>query len=421
MRALDDVGVFQTHLAVDGEAIEFLVGVLAEVGALDPQLLGKRDLTRSSALVFGIVDSIHHLDLILRIVVNDELHRVEDGHRADGGLVKILAGTELQQGDINDVVAFGHTDGLGEITDGGWRITSTTQTTDGRHARVVPTVNVMFLNELQQFALAHDGVVEIQTCKLDLLRVMDVQRFAEPVVERTVHLEFQRADGMRDALDGVALSVCEVVHRVDAPLVAGAVVFGVQDAVHDGVAEVHVGRCHVDFGAEHAAAVRELTRLHATEQVEVLLHAAVAVRTLRAGCSRHSPTLADLLLCLVIDIRETVLNELLGPQVELVEVVGSVVFRRPLEAQPLDVLADGVHIFGVFLHGIRVVKAEVGLSAIFLSNTEVQTDGLGVADMQVTVRLWWESRLYSAIVLPVLNVFFDNLLNEIHIFRVLRC
>ena len=421
VRALDDVGVFQTHLTVNGEAVEFLVGIFAEVGTLYPQLLGKRNLTGACTLVLGIVDSIHHLHLILWIVVDDELHRVEDGHRADGGLVEILAGAELEQGNVDDVVAFGHTNSFSEIADSGRRVTSAAQTANSGHARVIPTSNVIFLDELQQFALTHDGVVEVQTRKLNLLRMMDMQCLAEPVVERTVHFELQRADGVRDTLDGVALSVREIVHRIDAPFVASAVVFGVQDAVHDGVAEVHVRRCHVDLSAEHAAAVRELARLHATEQVEVLLHAAVAVRALRAGCRGHSPALADLFLCLIIDISETVLDELLGPYVELVEVVGGVVFRRPLEAQPLDVLADGVHIFGVLLHGVRVVEAQVGLPAIFLSNTEVQTDGLGVADMQIAVRLWRESRLYSAIVFPVLNVFFDNLLNEIHIFKVLRC
>ena len=192
---------------------------------------------------------------------------------------------------------------------------------------------------------------------------------------------------------------------------------GVQDAVHDGVAEVHVGRRHVNFGAEHTAAVRELARLHAAEEVEVLLHAAVAVRTFHARGGGHSPTLADLLLRLIINIRETVLNELLRPQVKLVEVVGSVMLLRPLETQPFDVVPDGIHIFGVFLHGVGIIKTQVGLAAVFLSDTEVQTDGLGMTDMQIAVRFRWKSGIYFRIVFPVLDVFFDNLLNEIHILR----
>ena len=46
------------------------------------------------------------------------------------------------------------------------------------------------------------------------------------------------------------LAVREVVHRIDAPLVAGAVMLGVQDAVHHRVAHVQIGRGHVDLGAQ---------------------------------------------------------------------------------------------------------------------------------------------------------------------------
>ena len=79
--------------------------------------------------------------------------------------------------------------------------------------------------------------------------------------------------------DRVRLAVGVVVHRVDAPLVARAVVRGVQDAVHDRIAHVEVGRGHVDLGAQRAAAVRELAGPHALEQVQVLLHGPIAVGT----------------------------------------------------------------------------------------------------------------------------------------------
>jgi hypothetical protein len=50
----------------------------------------------------------------------------------------------------------------------------------------------------------------------------------------------------------------EVVGRIDAPGLAGARVGGVQDAVEDGIAQVHVARGHVDPGAQDARAVGEL-------------------------------------------------------------------------------------------------------------------------------------------------------------------
>ena len=98
----------------------------------------------------------------------------------------------------------------------------------------------------------------------------------EPVVERAVVLELQRADGVRDALDGVRLAVGEVVDRVDAPGSPVRGWAGVQDAVEHGVAQVDVAGRHVDLGPQHARAVRELARPHPAEEVEVFLHRAFA-------------------------------------------------------------------------------------------------------------------------------------------------
>jgi hypothetical protein len=59
----------------------------------------------------------------------------------------------------------------------------------------------------------------------------------------------------------------------------------------------------------------------------------------------------------------------------------------PVIAQPADVFLDGVDIFLLFLDRIGVVEAQVAAAAEFLGDAEVQPDRLGVADMQVAVRL----------------------------------
>ena len=77
--------------------------------------------------------------------------------------------------------------------------------------------------------------------------------------------ELERAHGVRNFLDRVRLTVRVVVHGIDAPLVPGAVMLGMQDAVHHRVAHIEVGRRHVDLGAQNLGAVGELARLHALE------------------------------------------------------------------------------------------------------------------------------------------------------------
>ena len=117
---------------------------------------------------------------------------------------------------------FAHADARAEVADRFRRVAAAPQAGDGRHARIVPSGDVPVLHELQQLALAHHGVVQVQPRELDLLRpiVARTDVSTQPVVERPVILELQRAQRVRDALERVRQRMREVVHRVDAPGVA---------------------------------------------------------------------------------------------------------------------------------------------------------------------------------------------------------
>jgi len=95
---------------------------------------------------------------------------------------------------------------------------------------------VAFLDELQQLALGKDDVREIEPRELVLARQRPLELAAlgklldDPVVERPVILELERADRVRDALEGIRDAVCVVVERIDAPAIAGTVVARVASA-----------------------------------------------------------------------------------------------------------------------------------------------------------------------------------------------
>ena len=210
----------------------------------------------------------------------------------------------------------------------------------------------------------------------------------EPVVERPVVLEFQRADRMRDVLDRVRLAVRVVVARIDLPLRAGARMAGMEDAVHHRVAQVDVARRHVDLGAQHAGAVLELAGAHAAEQIEVLLDRAVAERRVLARLGQRAAVLAHLGRRLVVDIGLAGADQVLGPVVQPLEIVRGVVeVLAPVEAEPAHVALDGVDVFLLFLDRIGVVEAQVAAAAELLRDAEVEADGFGVADVQIAVRL----------------------------------
>src|ERR1700750_1936059 len=90
---------------------------------------------------------------------------------------------------------------------------------------------------------------------------------------------------MRDAFHAITLAVRKIVHGINAPFIAGAVVVRMLDAVNDGIAHEHVGMLHVNFSAKGAAAIGELTVLHAAKQVKVFFRRAAAEWAVLAGFS----------------------------------------------------------------------------------------------------------------------------------------
>ena len=105
-----------------------------------------------------------------------------------------------------------------------------------------------------------------------------------PVVQGPVVFELQGADRVGDSLDGVGDRVGLVVHGVDRPG-AGAVVLGVADAVQQRVAHLHVALAR-SILARSTAPRQEIPGLHAGEQVQVLLDAAVPVRASGPGSAK---------------------------------------------------------------------------------------------------------------------------------------
>ena len=84
-----------------------------------------------------------------------------------------------------------------------------------------------------------------------------------------------------------------------------------------------------------------------------------------------------------------------------------------METEPLDVLHDRVHIFDVFFFWIRVVETQIGVAMELVGKAEVETDGLGVTNMQIAVGLRRKARLHATLVLVRLQVLDDSVPNKI--------
>jgi hypothetical protein len=223
------------------------------------------------------------------------------------------------------------------------------------------------------------------------------ERVEQPVVERPLVLELERADAVRDLLERILDRVRVGVHRVDAPCVAGVVVGRPLDAVERRVAQVDVRARHVDLRAQHRGAVGEIAGAHRPKACEVLGRRAVAVRAVGARMAEVAAGRAHRLGALLVDVGMAGRDQRLRGAVHEVEIVARVVqvaraVRVPVVAEPGHRVEDAVDVLLLLLLGIGVVEAHVADAAVFGGEAEVQRDAFRMADVQVAVRLRREAR-----------------------------
>ena len=412
--ALDDVRALQANLPAGGQAEELLDGFLHEVLFFDVQLAAEGHGAGAHLGMVGVVLHLQRIQLILGPVDERDLQRIHHGHGPGRGVAQRLAHAVIQQIALHLGIALGHAHAAHEVVNGGGGIAAAAHGHQRGHAGIVPAADHLFLHQAAQIALGHDGALDVQAGELDLARrlIGHLRLADEPVVQRAMDLVFQRAQRVGHALDGVLHGMLEVVHGIDAPLSAGAMVRMAVDAVHGRVAQQHVGRGHVDLGAQHAGALFELAVLHALEQVEVLLHRAVAIGAVHAGPGQRAAIDAHFLGRLVVHVGNAAADHVAGDLIELSEEIGREMQLVPLVAQPFDVGLNALDEGGFLLGGIGIVKAEIALSAVLLGNAEVDAQRLGMADVQIAVRLRREARAHM-VETTVGKILVDKFLNEI--------
>ena len=412
--AADEVARAQAHLGAGGKAEVFRRRHLHEVLAIDVELAREGDEARACLGVLGMVHRLHLLDKVRGVVRQDDLDGIEHSHVTRGGAVQHVAHGRFKEREVVGAFEFRDPDGLAEIADRFGRVTAASDARDRRHAGIIPSAHMAIIDELEQLALAHHRVVQIEPGEFDLAGPRGHgEVLEEPVVEGPVVLEFQGAERMGDMLERIALPVGVVVDRVEAPRIAGAMVLSVEDAVEDGVAQVQVRVRHIDLGAQDLFAVGEFAGPHPGEKIEALLDGTIPPGALGARVLQIAAGFADLLGALILDVGFAFFDEKNGPVIELLEVVGGEIeVLAPVEAEPADVGLDRLDVFDLLLGRIRVVEAKVAAAAILLRNAEIETDRFGVAQMQVAVRLGRETG-HRAGVFARGEIFFDDLADEV--------
>jgi hypothetical protein len=88
-------------------------------------------------------------------------------------------------------------------------------------------------------------------------------------------------------------------------------------------------------------------------------------------------------------------------------------YRRSKEAEPPQILFDGVDVLDVLSRRIRIVEPEIARTAELLRHAEIEADGFRVTDMEVPVRLGRKARGHTSAVLPGLDVLDDDGADEV--------
>jgi hypothetical protein len=115
VRAGHEVGTPQPHLAAGRQPEELRRRVLGEVVALDPKLPREGHATCAGARVLGVVGDLDVLDAPGRVIVDDDLERVEHAEAPRSGPVEDLTHGVLELAELDDAVGLGHADHRREV------------------------------------------------------------------------------------------------------------------------------------------------------------------------------------------------------------------------------------------------------------------------------------------------------------------
>ena len=206
----------------------------------------------------------------------------------------------------------------------------------------------------------------------------------------------------------------KIVHRIDAPFVASALMTDVANAVQRRITKIDIWRTHVDLRSENMFTVSKLTLAHTAKQVEVFLDATVPMRAVLARFFQRTAKLTNFFRTQAVNIGTTTFDERLCGVIQLFEIVGCM--RQtilPVESEPAHIFLYGTGIHFVFLDWIRVIEAEEGPAFIFVGNPEIKANRFRMTDVQVAVRLRRKSCDDGTVVFAARNVFGNNLANEI--------
>ena len=326
-------------------------------------------------------------------ILDNDGDGVEYEHQAGNSALEVTTDSLLETDDLDDAVGRGDAELVDELENGAGGHTSAANGDQGVQTGVVPAANVLAVNKRLELALGEHGAGQAETAVFALHGLVDFERLVEPLIRDTAENELGGAEGVGDALEAIAKAVSEIVGRVDLPLASGPVVRLVENSVSSKIPHLGVAVGNILLHAEESFPGLVFSVAHIAELLEVLLDRLLGVLAAETGAGALLTTALelDLVIVAVADVGLVEANQLFGEVVQLLEVVGRVGDLVRGEAEPAHGVFDGGEVDFLLGLGVGVVESEVAVAAVVLGEAEVDGDGLGVADVEETVRLGRET------------------------------
>ena len=132
------------------------------------------------------------------------------------------------------------------------------------------------------------------------------------------------------------------------------------------------------------------------------------MRTVATRLGERATVFPRLFSTQITDVGLARLDQLNRKRIQLLEIVRRITHLAiPLKSEPGNIILNRVHILLTLLLGICVIEAEITQARIFRRHGKVETDGFGMTDMEIAIRLRRKSSVHA----PSMLVLFEILSN----------
>ena len=208
----------------------------------DVEFPAKSQGTCSLRLIARVVKRGQVFFLILRIILDHQFERAGHCECPWCAWIERFADTVFKNTEFDILLVAGDPDSRAEVHQRLRWITPAPHAGERRHAWIIPAADYFLFDQDREEALADDRVFQGQTGKLCLIRAARCcHMFQHPVIQSPVVLKLERAQRMGNTLDGIGQRVGEIVHRIDAPPIAGVVMSLIANPVKRGVPKMQIG------------------------------------------------------------------------------------------------------------------------------------------------------------------------------------